>query len=150
MMIAESSLASARSAVGALALAALAVSATLATRSSAEPAEPEFVFEPCRDGRPRLPSPTSRASIGAIAVVGTPHYEAVVQAVTPLAAQFARCAGATTRVTIYAHVTNRVITQLAVLGDDENASACMHELLGIVGLPIDDDVDLMIPVDLMK
>ena len=144
MMIAER--ASARIAVGALALAALALSATRAT--PAEPSEP--IAMSCREGRNELPSPTSRASIGAVVVVGTPRYEAVVQVVKPLAAQFARCAGATTRVTIYAHVTNRTITQLEVLGDDDNATGCMHELVNILGLPIDDDVDLMIPVDLVK
>jgi hypothetical protein len=137
MMIAER--ASARIAVGALALAALAVSAR-PTPARVAPA----VIE--RDASFAM---TGYARLGAIAVVGTPSYERAVAAIAPLERQLDRCAAETTRVTIYAHVTHQHITELAVLGDSEDAALCVQQIVGLVGLPIDDDVDVMIPVDLV-
>jgi hypothetical protein len=131
MMIAER--ASARIAVGALALAALAVSAKPAPVVT----EPVLVT-------------TSYASLGAIAVVGTPNYERVVEALAPLEAHLDRCATVTTRVSIYAHVTFHNITELTVLGDDATAANCVRLVVLLRGLPVDDDVDLMIPVELVR
>jgi hypothetical protein len=151
MVIAER--ASARIAVGALALAAMAVSATFAT-SPPKPA-PEMIPTDIEDDPERCKEADDDdrapgyASIGAIAVVGTPNYEAAVREVQPLARQLSRCATETTRVTIYAHVASRHITQLAVLGDSEAAALCVRQLVNLVGLPIADDVDVMIPVDLV-
>ena len=139
MMIAER--ASARFAVGAFALAALAVSA----RRPA-PVAPAAIECEARETR----TAHGHARLGVISVVGTPNYEAAVREIEPLATAFGRCARETTRVTIYAHVSNQHITQLDVLGDSDDAALCVQQLVLLMGLPIADEVDVMIPVDLVR
>jgi hypothetical protein len=131
----------ARHAVGAIALAALAVSANLAMRTPAKPVDVSVIIE----------TPTlGHVSFGAIAVVGTPSYEAVVRNVLVLESAFARCAFTTTRVTIYSHVFEGQMTEVEVLGEDEQAAACVKAQVSWLGRDIGDEFDVMIPVDLVE
>ena len=129
----------ARPAVSALALAALAVSGTLFTRTEAAAPLPVYFAEPL--GHVRL---------GPINVVGSPSYEAIVREVSAIAPELVRCAYATTRVTIYAHVRQRHVAQVTVFGDDAATTSCVEKIVAFMAIAVEEDVDLMIPVDLVK
>lgn len=140
---------SARPAVSAIALAAVAVSAILAMRpSKATPTIVEDVEHTphCCDGSTN----TGRVKLGPIHVVGSPSYETIMREVSAIAPELARCASTTTRVTLYAHVTQRHIAQVTAFGDDEAATSCVENLVAFMSFAVDEDVDLMIPIDLVK
>jgi hypothetical protein len=141
----------ARPAVGAFALAALAVSATLALRRSVEERVVEVrdlsntAFESCVRVEPMW-----RARIGPVAVVGSPNYEAIVARIMPLEPALSQCAFATTRVSIYMHVANHEWSNLTVLGGNAEIAACVRGVIDRLALGIEDDADLMIPVELVR
>jgi hypothetical protein len=124
----------ARYAVSSIGLAALAVSATrlLAQREVPE----ELVVES------HLAS--NRAIVRDVTVVGSPDYEIVARGVQELEPLLQRCAWTTGRTTLYAHLANGVVT---VVGGD--ASDCMTSVIEQLTVSSLDEMDVMIPIDVV-
>ena len=147
----------ARHAAGAIALAAVAVSAhALGARGNAkEPIvrEMEISLEPRifhypNDRRDR--SPTRTAKIGTLTVVGTAVYDEVARPLVAAESIFEECASSTTRVTVYAHFRHGRVTEATALGLDEAAAECARKLVAGTEFSVGEEMDLMIPIDLVK
>lgn len=134
----------ARHAVGACALAALAVSATLVARSRAAPPPPEEIVVEL--GR----VPAARARIGELVVVGSPAYEEVAWAVERAHGLFATCGDPYARVAVYAHVAGGRVTEASAEARDPRLATCVTNIVTRLRFPVADELDVMIPIDLVE
>ena len=126
----------ARYAVSSLGLAALAVSAIA---MKPEPPPPAAVYDEAF-----VPW---QAQIRQLTVVGSPAHTEMTWTIQPLATAFADCASSATRVTLYAHFSGGVITELSALGDDVAANRCAIHTSARLTAPVLDEMDVMIPID---
>jgi len=148
----------ARPAAGAIALAVLAVSANaLGVRGKAPEApivrEMEITLEPRIFHYPnerRDRSPTRAAKLGTLTVVGTAVYDEVARPLAATESIFAECAYSTTRVTVYAHFSGGRVTESTALGLDETSAECARKLVDGMEFSVGEEMDLMIPIDLVK
>lgn len=106
--------------------------------AAANPAPIAEELPPATDWSPRS------VKIGALVVVGSPAYEAVTTAIHERGWALWPCTGAGRRVTIYAHFSDGFLTRLD--GDD----ACTIRELENLMIPVDGDLDVMIPIDYVK
>jgi hypothetical protein len=130
----------ARHAVSSLGLAALAVSATVLTGFASLEDDLELEVS-------TLEAPAWTASIRNLTVVGSPDADEVARAVAPLATALAYCTSSGARVTIYAHFSGGVVTEVDAYGTDTGGNQCAMHAIDKLAVPVLDELDVMIPID---
>lgn len=80
-----------------------------------------------------------------LTVVGSAQHDEMTWALQRVA--FSACATTGARVTLYAHFSGGVVTNLEAYGTDADANACAMQRIEKLTVPVLDEMDVMIPID---
>jgi hypothetical protein len=129
----------------AVGLLALAVAAMATTTSGTPPRR----YVPTIESPTTAPRANARVSLGELRVVGSYLHDEIRAELASHTPALSACAGrAVGRVTIYAEVRAGRVVQVAALGADPAAAACLATVVERMAFQPDAELDLMLPIDL--